>query len=59
MLKQDESRREYKVAAEAQRALPAGGAVPEGIDQQVHDTIEGIKLKLENLRVYLSGRSSR
>ena len=56
MLDQDESRYERQVAPERQRSLSSAGRDARGLDRQIRDTVEAIRLKLENLRLYLSWR---
>jgi hypothetical protein len=54
MLDQDESRYEGDVPSEGQN--PQESADTPQIDQQVRETVEVLKLKLENLRLFLSWR---
>ena len=56
MLDQDESRYERQVAPERQRSLSSAGRDARGLERQIRDTVESIRLKLENLRLYLSWR---
>jgi hypothetical protein len=56
MLDQDGSQYEYQVAPERQRSQSSAGAAAQGLERQVRDTVETLKLKIENLRLYLSWR---
>lgn len=52
MLKQDE----YQVASERERSVPSGAAVNQALDHQIRETLETLRLKLDNLKLYLSWR---
>ena len=55
MLDQDRSQYETQDASDRQDAqAPAGAGM--GLDRQVRETIEALKLKVENLRLFLSWR---
>lgn len=54
MLNQDESQYERQAGSERQNSQ-ASAATPV-LDQQVRQTIEALKLKVENLRLFLSWR---
>jgi hypothetical protein len=55
MLNREASQYESQVAPERQRSQSSAGAVA-GLDQQVRETVEVLRLKLENLRLFLSWR---
>jgi hypothetical protein len=52
MLKQDE----YQVASQGERSLQSASAVSQSLDQQIRETLETLRLKLDNLKLYLSWR---
>jgi hypothetical protein len=55
MINQDECHYERHASSERQDRPLSGGAVAE-LDRQVRDTVEALKLKVENLRLFLSWR---
>jgi hypothetical protein len=55
MINQDECQYERHACSETQDRPPSAGAVAE-LDRQVRDTVEALKLKVENLRLFLSWR---
>jgi hypothetical protein len=55
MINQDECQYERRACSERQDPPPSAGAVAE-LDRQVRDTVEALKLKVENLRLFLSWR---
>jgi hypothetical protein len=55
MLDQDRSQYETQDASDRQNVqVPAGTGI--GLDRQVRETVEALKLKVENLRLFLSWR---
>ena len=58
MRDQDGSDNEEYVVPEGQRSQASAGAVP-GLDRQVRQTVEDLRLKLENLRLFLYWRKDR
>ena len=59
MLNQGASQYEYTGALEAQHEPSQERAVPRDLNQQIRDTVEALRLKIENLRIYLSSRNNR
>jgi hypothetical protein len=55
MLDQDGSRYDREVAPERERSQSSAGTVA-GLERQVRETVEGLRLKLENLKLFLSWR---
>ena len=58
MRDQDEGQWEDNVAVEPQRVASSAGS-PASLDRQVRSAIEILKLKLENLKLYLASRGNR
>jgi hypothetical protein len=58
MLKQDGSDDEQHVVPEGPRSQASAGAVTR-LDLQVRQTVEDLRMKLENLRLFLSWRKDR
>jgi hypothetical protein len=54
MLDQDRSQYQNEVASDRQNAQSPAGAV--GLDRQVRETVEALRLKIDNLRLFLSWR---
>jgi hypothetical protein len=55
MINQDECQHERHASSERQDPSASAGAMAE-LDRQVRDTVEALKLKVENLRLFLSWR---
>jgi hypothetical protein len=53
MLDQEERQYEVQVTAERERSQSSPGAVARGLDRQVREAVESLRLKLENLRLFL------
>jgi len=58
MLDRDDQPSEYEVPA-GRRSMSSESSAPQRLNEQVHDTIEALKLKLENLRFFLSWHGNR
>jgi hypothetical protein len=56
MLRHDESHHEYQVTFDRQRSPSAPPGDAQGLEEQIRDTVEALRLKLDNLRLYLSWR---